>query len=138
MLERLQDENGRALAKHEPVAIGIEWARGCGRLLVEGRAERAKSAKSRRGRQVYTGIERSSTILIFLSKTYFTRKWCVKEFQEAIATGKHVVIVLDTDARHGGMTLDAFVEYSTGQRTRAGADAATGLTSSWKSSSLSS
>ena len=86
--------------------------------VAAGRVERALSAKT----ELYTAIERSSVFLVFLSKTYFTRKWCVKEFQEAIATGKHIVIVLDTDTRHGGMSLDAFVEYSTKQRDRADAD----------------
>ena len=95
--------------------------------VAAGRVERALSAKT----ELYTAIERSSVFLVFLSKTYFTRKWCVKEFQEAIATGKHIVIVLDTDTRHGGMSLDAFVEYSTGQRARADADKAAGASNLW-------
>jgi len=94
---------------------------------VAGRAERALPAKS----QLHTAIERSSVFLVFLSKTYFTRKRCVKEFQAAIAMGKHIVIVLDTDVSNGGTELETFVEYATGQRARANTDAITGASNLW-------
>ena len=85
-----------------------------------GRVERALTEKS----QLYTAIGRSEVFLVFLSKTFFTRKWCVKEFQEAIATGKHIVLVVDTDPRHGGFSgrnlLEQFGVYSAGQQVRAG------------------
>ena len=88
--------------------------------VAAGRVERALTEKS----QLYTAIDRSEVFLVFLSKTFFTRKWCVKEFQEAIATGKHIVLVIDTDPRHGGFSgrnpLEQFVAYSVGQQARAG------------------
>ena len=57
--------------------------------------------------------------VVFLSKTYFTRKQCVKDLREALFLGKHVIIVLDTDARHGGMPLEDLIEYSAMQKRRA-------------------
>jgi hypothetical protein len=57
--------------------------------------------------------------LVFLTKTYFTRKWCIKELQEAIARQKHIVFVLDTDERHGGVTtLEQLVAYAHKQEDR--------------------
>eukprot|EP00937_MAST-01D_sp_MAST-1D-sp2_P003696 g3696.t1 len=83
--------------------------------VAAGQHERALEEKS----QLYDVIEKSDVFLVFLTRTYFTRKWCVKEFQEAIARPDvHVVLVLDHDARHGGMQLKEFVEYSTTQKSR--------------------
>ena len=69
-------------------------------------------------------IRGAAVFLVFLTKTYFTRKWCVLELQEAIALGKHIVVVFDTDERHGGMaSLEELVEYAQGQKARRAADA---------------
>ena len=101
-----------------------------------GRVARARTEKS----QLYTAINRSEVFLVFLSKTFFTRKWCVKEFQEAIATGKHIVPVVDTDPRHGGFSgrnpLEQFVAYSVGQQARAKQDAETQASNLWNQSKL--
>ena len=86
--------------------------------VASGRIERALTAKS----ALYSAIKQSSCFLVFLTKTYFTRKWCIKELQEAIARGKHAVIVCDTDLRHGGMPLKQMVAYAKEQRQRAKAD----------------
>eukprot|EP00937_MAST-01D_sp_MAST-1D-sp2_P002392 g2392.t1 len=89
--------------------------------------ERALSAKS----ELYGCIEQSEVFLVFLTKSYFTRKWCVKEFQEACVTGKTMVVVLDVDVRHGGMRPRDFVSYATSQRERSEADAASGASNLW-------
>eukprot|EP00937_MAST-01D_sp_MAST-1D-sp2_P000024 g24.t1 len=100
--------------------------------VAAGKQERALTQKS----QLYTAIERSEVFLVFLTRTFFTRKWCVKEFQEASATGKHIVLVLDSDPRHGGMTAKEFAAYAAGQRARAAADAETKASNLWNQGAL--
>eukprot|EP00937_MAST-01D_sp_MAST-1D-sp2_P005255 g5255.t1 len=58
-------------------------------------------------------------------------QWCVKEFQDASMHGKHIVLVLDSDPRHGGMSVDEFVEYSTSQRERCKADMLSKASNLW-------
>jgi hypothetical protein len=87
--------------------------------VASGRTERALTEKS----ALYRAIKQSACVLVFLTKTYFTRKWCIKELQEAIARGKHIVFIIDNDTRHGGMGIREMVEYALGQRERAAADA---------------
>eukprot|EP00937_MAST-01D_sp_MAST-1D-sp2_P005052 g5052.t1 len=100
--------------------------------VAAGQRERALTEKS----QLYSAIEQSEVFLVFLTRTFFTRKWCVKEFQEASARGKHIVLVLDTDPRHGGMTAARFVEYSTRQRQRAAADVESNASNLWNQATL--
>eukprot|EP00937_MAST-01D_sp_MAST-1D-sp2_P002202 g2202.t1 len=87
--------------------------------VAAGRDERGLTKKS----DLYGAIEKSGVFLVFLTKTYFTRKWCVLELQEALAKlavdeDFHIVLVLDMDERHGGMTLAKLVEYVAEQEQR--------------------
>eukprot|EP00937_MAST-01D_sp_MAST-1D-sp2_P001199 g1199.t1 len=100
--------------------------------VAAGKQEKALAEKS----QLYGAIERSEVFLVFLTRTFFTRKWCVKEFQEASARGKHIVLVLDTDQRHGGMAVDEFVEYATTQRERSLGDATSKASNLWNQAAL--
>eukprot|EP00937_MAST-01D_sp_MAST-1D-sp2_P003170 g3170.t1 len=100
--------------------------------VAAGQRERALTEKS----QLYTAIERSEVFLVFLTKTFFTRKWCVKEFQEASARGKHIVLVLESDPRHGGMSADGFAAYSTSQRERSKGDAVSKASNLWNQAAL--
>jgi hypothetical protein len=87
--------------------------------VAAGRVERQLTMKSK----LSSAISRSKVFLVFLTKTYLTRKWCVLELQEAIALKKRIVIIFDTDTRHGGMTsLEELVEYAQGQKARRSAD----------------
>eukprot|EP00937_MAST-01D_sp_MAST-1D-sp2_P004033 g4033.t1 len=100
--------------------------------IAAGRAEHALAAKS----QLSRAIEQSTVFLVFLTKSYFTRKWCVKEFQEASARGKHIVFVQETDPRHGGMSIDTLIRHSTGQQARAAADAKSHTSNLWNQAAV--
>jgi len=100
--------------------------------VASGRLERALTEKS----ALYSAIKQSSCFLVFLTKSYFTRKWCIKELQEAIARGKHIVFILDTDGRHGGMSLVQMVDYASTQRERAAADARTNASNLYNQAKL--
>eukprot|EP00937_MAST-01D_sp_MAST-1D-sp2_P002182 g2182.t1 len=100
--------------------------------VAAGQHERALTKKS----QLYSAIEQSEVFIVFLTKSFFTRKWCVKELQKASATGKHIILVLDSDTRHGGMTVGELVAYSVGQRARAAADAEQKVSNLWNQATL--
>eukprot|EP00937_MAST-01D_sp_MAST-1D-sp2_P003428 g3428.t1 len=97
--------------------------------IAGGYRERALTRKT----ELYGAIDASDVFLVFLTKTYFTRKWCVIEFRDAIAKRKKIVLVMDRDERHGGMRrgIQQFVEYSRGQKGRMQEDAALGASNLW-------
>jgi hypothetical protein len=97
--------------------------------VAAGFAERALTKKT----DLYGAIDASVVFLVFLTRTYFTRKWCVIEFRDAIAKGKKIVLALDRDTRHGGMQggIKEFVEYSCTQASRTQEDEKTGASNLW-------
>eukprot|EP00937_MAST-01D_sp_MAST-1D-sp2_P001142 g1142.t1 len=103
------------------ISIFTDVAAGC--------RERALTRKT----DLYGAIDASDVFLVFLTKTYFTRKWCVIEFRDAIAKRKKIVLVMDRDERHGGMRLgiQQFVKYSRGQKDRMREDTALGASNLW-------
>jgi hypothetical protein len=87
--------------------------------VAAGRVERQLTEKAK----LASAIKKSAVFLVFLTKTYFTRKWCVLELQQAIALKKHIVIIFDTNKLHGGMaTLEELVNYAQGQKARSAED----------------
>ena len=86
--------------------------------VAAGRKENGLDAKG----SLDTIVAHSDVMLCYLTKTYFTRKWCVLELKMALEAGKAVVFVFDTDERHGGMTIEQVLSYATEQATRAASD----------------
>jgi len=48
------------------------------------------------------GISRSSCFVLFLTKSYFERKFTVFELETALALEKQIIVVWEGDERHGG------------------------------------
>merc|ERR1719247_917693 len=88
--------------------------------IAAGRRESGLDAKG----SLDTIVAHTNVVLCFLTKTYFTRKWCVLELKMALEAGKQVIFVYDTDARHGGMSVEQVLEYAMGQAARAASDEA--------------
>ena len=60
-------------------------------------------------------IEVSDAVIVFLAGSfstdgqqsdYFRSSNCLKEFRHAVTTGKRLALVLETDAQHGGVTME--------------------------------
>jgi hypothetical protein len=53
------------------------------------------------------GVNRSNEFVLVMTRTYFTRPYCVYEFLVAIALGKPITVLLEVDKNsHGGLTFD--------------------------------
>lgn len=48
------------------------------------------------------GVQGSRAFVLFLSASVLTRHFCQKEIRKALLLGKPVVLVAETDSRHGG------------------------------------
>jgi len=51
-------------------------------------------------------IDRTSTVLIYCSKGYFTSKNCMRELVSSAAKQKPIIALIDPDASRGGMSLN--------------------------------
>ena len=51
-------------------------------------------------------LDRAEVCLIFVSKGYFQSVNCMRELLRAVMQGKRIVALLETEERHGGMTLE--------------------------------
>ena len=49
-------------------------------------------------------VDASSVTLIFVSEGYFNSENCMRELLRAILTSKDLVVLLEPDARHGGLS----------------------------------
>ncbi|KAL1520403.1 hypothetical protein AB1Y20_021989 [Prymnesium parvum] len=52
-------------------------------------------------------IDRSGSVLFFISAGYFQSKNCLREVRRAVDTDKTCILLLETDEKKGGLTLDA-------------------------------
>ena len=51
-------------------------------------------------------IERTTTILVYCSRGYFTSKNCMRELVSSMIKEKPIIALIDPDASHGGLSLD--------------------------------
>jgi hypothetical protein len=50
-------------------------------------------------------VESSEMVVFFLTRGYFKSYWCVEEMQSAEGRDQPTTLVLETDPRHGGLTM---------------------------------
>jgi hypothetical protein len=51
-------------------------------------------------------VENAKVIVFFLTRQYFDSYWCVQEMKGAKARKQATVLMLDTDPRHGGLSIE--------------------------------
>ena len=55
-------------------------------------------------------IERTRTVLVFCSSGYFFSKNCMIELRSSVMKGKRIQPLLDPEASHGGLTMEAIFD----------------------------
>jgi len=56
------------------------------------------------------GISTSCYLVLIATKEYFKRPWTIYELLIAQALNKPIIVAIEADSRHGGMSFDAFVK----------------------------
>jgi len=57
------------------------------------------------------GVATAATFLIYATKQYLTRRFCIFELDVAVALGKPIMLLWEPDTRHGGFrSFDEFIE----------------------------
>ena len=51
-------------------------------------------------------VDRSQVVVVFCSAGYAKSKNCIRELRQAVSTGKPLVALLETDVKHGGLTVE--------------------------------
>lgn len=59
---------------------------------------------------LYNGVANSKAFLFFITDGVLTSPWCLKEIRWAVEMRKTIVLVRETDARHGGLDMNAFLQ----------------------------
>jgi len=62
-------------------------------------------------RGITEGIAESSYFVIIATKDYFKRPWPVFELLTAIALEKPIIVAVEADSRHGGMSFPEFMKF---------------------------
>lgn len=63
-------------------------------------------------------VDATATMMLFLSKSYFLSRNCLREVDATVTKQKHTVLVHEGDETHGGLTLEA-VKLECPERLRA-------------------
>ena len=56
---------------------------------------------------LHRSIRRTRALIFFITKGIFESEWCVQEMRWAVEMNKVIVLVLETDERHGGIDMKA-------------------------------
>jgi hypothetical protein len=93
----------QAIASHQVLWLGSEIER---RLEREGqRLTKVWIDKKERAteRGMNEGVQGSCNFILFMTKGVLAREWCIKETRDALKYRKNVILVYQTDERHGGV-----------------------------------